>query len=141
MLNEAQKRSLAMGIWDIARRLEDLEFYLTPGEQPNPYMRYLHDLSADEVRLVRDGFARLRSVMLAFMQANGVTFEVPPASLRWALQVNVAALHVTVAELGPSRMRGYGPLAEEDRTAVEQLRRELEPVLDELTAALRPVGG
>jgi hypothetical protein len=143
--NESQKRSLLFGLADLHQRLEQMETWLG-ADDPSPLSRYVNDLSPAEARVVRDSFARLRAVMQDCLREC----DLPPArrtSLRWALQVGLSFLHVAVAEMGPGRLGGYGPLAPAGRAQALKVQQELSRLIEELDASLRrgpggePAGG
>jgi hypothetical protein len=114
-LNESQKRALLFGVLALHRRMADLEAILVQALEPSPFSAYANDLSPTEARGVRDYFGRLRATMLACLQEAGIPPEVRRRSARWALQTGVTFLHIGVAEMGPEKLRGYGPVGEAGR--------------------------
>jgi GTP-binding protein EngB required for normal cell division len=125
------------GLLDVQHRLEDIEALLAQSLVSSPFTQYINDLSPTERKVVHDYLERLRSVMLAALDDIGIPLEIKRASLRWVLQVHVMDLHSALAELGPSYLRGYGPMNEISKTQSLQLEQTLTRQVDKLHAYLR----
>jgi GTP-binding protein EngB required for normal cell division len=74
--------------------------------------------------------------MLTCLEKHGIPVEVHRVSLRWSLQTNVNFLSVTVAEVGPEQLRGYGALDDAGRQEVLSIQQELDRLLDRVAAYL-----
>ncbi len=136
-LNESQKRAVLFGLLDLHRRMADLEALLAHGPDPSPFSQYVNDLSPTEAKVVRDYFGRLRSRMLICLEEAGIPLEVRRTSLRWGLQCGMSFLSIAVAEISPSRLRGYGPMNDAGAEAVVKIQQELDRLIDRAAAYLR----
>src|SRR5947207_1799156 len=72
VLNDSQRRSILVGCLDIHRRMADMEALLTQGTDPSPFSQCVNDLSPTESGVVRDYFARIRSVLLDLPRQAGI---------------------------------------------------------------------
>ncbi len=129
-LNESQKRSLLFGCLDIHRRLADMEAMLVQSAISSPFSQYGNDLSPTEGRVVQDSFARIRTTMHSCLEEAGIPLEVRRTSLRWALQCGMTFLHIAVADMGPERLRGYGPLDAAGQAATLKIQQDLTRLID-----------
>ena len=135
--NEAQQRSILFGCLDLHRRMAEVEALLAQGQAPSPFSQYVNDLSPTEGRVVRDYFGRLRAQMLARLHEAGIPLDVRRTGLRWACLVNLIGLHIAVAEMGPERLRGYGPLPDAGRAQAVKVQQELTRLIDRVGTYLR----
>jgi GTP-binding protein EngB required for normal cell division len=137
LLNGPQSRAILCGFLDVHRRMAELEALLAPVETPSAFSAYVNDLSPTEVQVVKDHFARIRNAMLGHLKRCEIPLAVRATSLRWALQTGVSFIGITVEELGPSKLRGYGTLDKEASTQSTKMREDLERLVDQVAAYLR----
>lgn len=136
-LNDYQKRAVLCGFLDVHRRLAELEPLLVPEARPSPFSRHVSDLSPTEAKVVGDYFERIRDAMLADLRECGISLDVRPASRRWALQCGLNFVGITVDELRPEKLRGYGTLDEEGRALVLRIHDDLERLVDRVETYVR----
>ncbi|MBX6314452.1 MAG: dynamin family protein [Isosphaeraceae bacterium] len=136
-LSTAHQRHLLHGILAIHRRMADLEALITQAARPSPFSTYVNDLSPTEARVLQDYFARIRAAMLAHLQEIGIPLEVRQTSLRWAVQVHLSHLQVTVDDLGPAAFSGYGPLDTAGQAMILQVQEDLARWLDRVQGYLQ----
>ncbi len=137
LLNDAQRRAIRCGFLDIHRRMVEIEALITPGERPSAFSEYVNDLSPTEAKVVQDYFARIRTAMLNHLRELAIPLEIRRTSLRWAIQCRIGSVSITVDELRPSRLRGYGALAPEASDRCTKICQDLGRLVDHLTAYLR----
>jgi GTP-binding protein EngB required for normal cell division len=136
-LNDSQKRGILFSCLDLHRRMAEMEAYLVQGAEPTPFSQYVNDVSPTEAQVVRDYFARIRARMLTCLQEAGIPLELRRTSVRWALQCGMIFLHIAVAEMGPDRLRGYGPLVPGAAATVVQIQQDLDRLIERVGAYLR----
>lgn len=134
--NPLQKQGLLFGCLDVHQRMAELEALLIQAEQPTMFTRYVSDLSPVEQRVLRDYFARIREVMSSLLRAHDVPLKGDRISLRWTATTALSFLQVAVAEISPGKLRGYGELAPEGKTAALRMQQELARLLDQAAQAL-----
>jgi GTP-binding protein EngB required for normal cell division len=136
-LNEPQKRAVLCGFLDIHRRMAELEALLVPESSPTPFSQYANDLSPTEAKVVGDYFAHIRSAMLTHLQECEIPLVVQRSSRRWALQCGVSFIGITVDELRPEKLRGYGDLDDAGQARIHTIHDDLERLIDRVGAYLR----
>jgi GTP-binding protein EngB required for normal cell division len=137
LLNEPQSRAILCGLLDIHQRMTELEALIASGTRPSPFSKYVNDLSPTEAKVVHDYFARIRTAMLGHLRECEIPLDVRPTSLRWALQCGITFIGITVDELRPEALRGYGALDETGYAQVAKIRDDLERLVDQVAAYLR----
>jgi GTP-binding protein EngB required for normal cell division len=136
-LNEPQKRAVLCGFLDIHRRMAELETLLVPEARPSPFSQHVNDLSPTEAKVVGDYFARIRTAMLAHLRECDIPLDVRPTSRRWALQCGISFVGITIDEMRPEKLRGYGDLDEAERARVLKIHDDLERLIDRVGAYVR----
>jgi hypothetical protein len=93
--------------------MAELEALISAAAPPSPFSHYVNDLSPTEAKVIQDAFARIRTALLAHLKECEIPLQVRPTSLRWAIQCAISSISITVEELRPSKLRGYGELSPE----------------------------
>jgi GTP-binding protein EngB required for normal cell division len=136
-LNAYQRQTILLGCLDIHHRLTELESILAQSRISSPFSKYVNDISPTEVKVIQDYFARLRITLLDWLREADIPPDVHRSSTRWALQIGMITLNIAVAEMGPERLRGYGPLKEAGREFAMRMRQDLDRLIDRVDAYLR----
>jgi GTP-binding protein EngB required for normal cell division len=136
-LNDSQQRAILMGCLDLHRRMADMGALLVQSQEPSPFSLYVNDLSPTEAKVIRDYFGRLRATMWTRLEEAGIPLDVRRTGVRWAVQCGLISLHIAVAEMGPEKLRGYGPLPEAGRAQAVKVQQELTRLIDRVSSYLR----
>ncbi|MBN2560455.1 MAG: dynamin family protein [Phycisphaerae bacterium] len=136
MLSPLHKNALLSTFLHIENRLGEIEPLLARVKRSAPLDEHVHDLSPTEAKVVEDYFARIRGTMVNCLEKHGIPVEVHRVSLRWSLQTSMNFLSVAIAEVGPDRLRGYGPLDDAGRQEVLSIQQELDRLIDRVSAYL-----
>jgi hypothetical protein len=134
--SSTQARHLLQRFLAIQERLEELESLSSQGSKPTPFSRYVNDLSPTESRVLIDHFTRVKEVMLAHLEELSVPIELRKTSVRWALQTSLMHLQVNIDDMGPEKLRSYGPLNVATRSAAIRIQDDLTRLLDRTRAYL-----
>jgi GTP-binding protein EngB required for normal cell division len=134
-LTDAQKRFLLCGFLDIHRRMEELEGFMAV-TKPSPFSGKVHDLTPVEVKVVRDYFNRVRSAMVGHLRELDIPLEVRQNSLAWIVESNVMHIEITVDDLRPKSLAGYGPVDDVTRAAVAAVHDDLERLVGRVRSFL-----
>jgi hypothetical protein len=68
----------------------------------------------------------------------GISLDIPPTSFHWAIQTQLLALEVAVADLGPGRLKGYGALSPAGRAQVLEIQQNLLQLIERAHSDFRP---
>lgn len=137
VLGEDLQRPIRFGFLDLHRRMAEMEALLIQSAAPTPFSQHVNDLAPTEVKVVQDYFARVRSTMLALLQELEMPLEVEKTSLRWALQVSMTALDLSLSEIEPKKLKGYGDVSPEAAAAAQKIQQELGRLFERLAAYLQ----
>src|SRR5262249_51099699 len=103
----------------------------------SPFSGKVHDLTPVEVKVVRDYFDRVRSAMVGHLRELGIPLEVRQKSLAWAVESGVMQIEITVDELRPKSLAGYGPADEVTRAGGAAAHDDLERLVGRVRSYLR----
>jgi GTP-binding protein EngB required for normal cell division len=137
ILNGPQGRSVLCGFLDIHRRMAELEARIHPGGRPSEFSEYANDLSPTEAKVVQDYFARIRTAMLGHLKELDIPLDIRRMSVRWTIQTGLQFVSITVAELRPSKLRGYGEVGREAQSLMTKTCEDLDRLIDQVMAYLR----
>jgi GTP-binding protein EngB required for normal cell division len=129
-LNDHHRRHILHGFVTIHKRMEELEALIVQGESSSPFSQHVRDLSPAECRVIQDHFTRIRLAMRAHLDELGIPLEVRKSSVRWALQTNMMQVQITVDDMGPRQLEGYGTLGPEGQAVVAKIQDDLTRLLD-----------
>jgi hypothetical protein len=129
-LNQHHKSCLAHSIRHIDDLLGEVEQIL--GQHSSPFAKYVADSTPLQRKVVHDYIARGRQVLTRIMQEREIPFPTPHCGALWAAQTALLFANVSVDELTPARLRGYGELSEEAAAMLETIRTELRAVIERL---------
>jgi hypothetical protein len=137
VFNDPQSRAILCGFLDIHRRMAELEAILARNVKPSPFSKYVNNLSPTEAKVIQDYFARIRTAMVEHLRSSEIALDVRPASLRWAIDVGISFIGITLAELGPKRLGGYGALDDKAFARSTRFQPDLERHLEQVARYVR----
>lgn len=121
-----------MGLQHIAGLLDEVERVLVSAGNTSPFNRIVSDLTPSESGVVRDYLGRIRGAMLAAATRHGLDVQGFTVGARKAVDVQVLTASITVEEMRPHRLRGYGALDPQTAAEVDRTCDELERAIREL---------
>lgn len=135
-LNDNHRRHLLASCQYIDRLLSDADNIVTATDTASPFARYVNDLSPVMKTLVRDYFRKLRQEMLRILERHG---SMPPSdriSAVYALRTTLGFVDISIEELKPEYIRGYGAVPDVLVPEINGFVEELQSIVRALDAAL-----
>ncbi len=135
-LNDNHRRILASTLTCLDELLVAIETTVSGAAARSPFSPYVPDLSASELHVLPDYVAEIRSRMAEMADALGLAvarFTVPTSR---AIDVRLMSADITLAEICPEKLRGYGASTAAGAAAVEHFRAELSRVIQQLRTLL-----
>ena len=135
-LNENHRRAILAAFRTIDKLLEDVEN--AQASAASPFSRIFNDLTPTQQQVIGDYVAGIRARMTDALKALATSVKPPATSAAsWAIQTALAFAQITVQEIAPSRLNGYGPLDEEASTLIGRLNADLERSIRRLPRRLQ----
>jgi hypothetical protein len=145
-LNEHHRRRLLVSCQYIDRLLSSIENAIADNAL-TAFPRYIKDMSDQERDNVREQVAKLRTQLLDFLRRWGIGIPEPAISARHSIETSLGYIEISVEELKPRYLRGYGmvpaPLVEDLTTSVEELQRAVKTTISmvkEARGSVSPAG-
>ena len=133
-LNSNHRRSLLAGFHHIDDLLGDVESSANTSD--SPFAKRFNDLSPVERKVVLDSVAAIRERMASAVRAIEVALPAPRTAASWAIQTTLSFAQITVQEMDPKRLAGYGTVGPEAVELLQSLNSDLERNLKRLIAYL-----
>lgn len=133
-LNSNHQRSLLAGFHHIDELLADVE--AAANASASPFGTRFDDLSPVERQVVLDSVASIRQRMVSAVQAIGMSLPPPRTAASWAIQTGLSFARITVQEMDPKRLEGYGTVGPQAAALLERLNADLERSMTRLITYL-----
>ncbi len=135
-LNENHRRHLLASCRYIDRLLSEIDEIVTAADSQSPFARYANDLSPTLKKLLHDYFVRLRTDMLRMLERHDAIPDADRISALHAIRTALGFVDISIEELKPQYMRGYGTVPEALEPELNGLAEELKSVVTTLDLAL-----
>lgn len=131
-MNDAQRNRLLVTFRRLDELLADAVAHLGPGAAERLFPPWLADAAPIQQKRSADYARRLRSAMRAALDRLGLALPSAETSGVWSARSLLMEAQVVVAELEPSRLAGYGQVADADARELRVAIAELSNWLDEM---------
>ena len=112
-LNPHQKTRLRITCQYIDKLLSDMEDILHAAASQSPFPRYIADINPAQVRVIEDHVRRLRSQLVRTIAWQQMKPERPDIPATRAVLTNLTFIDISIEELKPSYMKGYGTVPDD----------------------------
>ncbi len=136
LLNSAQQRRLRITCEYIDKLLSDIENGLYSSESKSPFPRYVPDISPLQRKIIEDYIARIRKRLVSALDAEGIERNPPSIPLSRSIHVAATFMDISIQELHPKYMRGYGELATAAEAELNGIAGELADIVAKLDQVL-----
>lgn len=136
-LNANHIRALAAAFTQIDRLLGDVEAACAAQPSQSPFARFTQDLTPAQRQVALEYAARVRARMTEVMAGLGVRELAHRTRASWSITTALSFMSIALADVDPSRLRGYGPLDAAAAAFVRRVTGELDRSIGRLHAYLR----
>ncbi len=130
-LNEHHLRRLLVSCQYVDHLLSEIENVLNTAASLAVFPKYFIDINPAERQVIEDYSARIRRQLLRLVERHGIAHQ-PGIPATRAIHSLLSVAQISVEELNPRHLRGYGKVPESAAAVLKPLVGELE----ELIAAL-----
>ncbi len=135
-LNPHQQRRLKVTCEHIDRLLSDVEAILHAAESRSPFPRYAPDISVRQRRALESYIAQMRSFMVRVLERQGISIDPPSIPASHAVHSNITFIDISIEELRPRYMRGYGEVQPEAAAELNHIVDALQSLVKKLDATV-----
>ena len=133
-LNEAHQNRILITLMDLRRQLERVEDAMLQPAKLAPFFEHDNDLSPEQSKAILDCFAGIRAALLKAAEKLAMPVEVRRTSLSWELQCLITHFQISLVEIGPKQLRGYGEVGQPASEVIQEVQKELGHLVDQLAA-------
>lgn len=130
LFNENHKARIRVTFEAIDEMLSRALAMLDPAAPRSAFSMHISDATAEQYQRFGEEAARYRAAMQAFMVRHDIPLAKPTLSSVWAARSALLTAIVSLEELGPKSMRGYGSLSTE---ATQTLEVEIKGLIGSLS--------
>jgi GTP-binding protein EngB required for normal cell division len=121
-LGENHRRTLLAAFTQMDKLLLDIE---SAARARSPLSTISADLAPVQEQVIADYVGRIRERVKEALARLGIALPAPRTTASWAIQTSLSFAQVALAEVSPSRLRGYGALADEDAALLASVEADL----------------
>jgi len=135
-LNENHQRHVRTTFQYIDKLLAETEHTMADAGSPSPFSTHHNDSTPIQRKVTHDYIVRIRDAMRRVMDELGIDPAEPHSGAVWAASINLMFSAISLSELRPEKMLGYGPLSTDAAQRLDGIRAELEGLVGKLRTYL-----
>lgn len=116
--------------------MEEVVRALDPSCCQSPFNKLISDAAPIQHKVMADYVAKVRAIMLQLLREHEVPLTSPTISAVWSARVALTTARVSVEELRPQAMRGYGELSPDASKHLNLTVAELDELLARMESYL-----
>lgn len=124
-LNSNHERRLSVTCRHIDKLLAEMEDALRISSSRNAFPSYIMDVSPAQQRVIEDGIARIREHLINVLDIHGIDRPEPSIPVSRLLHTMLSFIRISIEELKPRYMRGYGGLSPTAEKELNEIVGEL----------------
>jgi len=140
-LNENHVRHVVATLRYIDGLLSKAEQIVVSADTRSPFQEYANDMTPTQRRVTHNHIVRIRDSVSRALHDLGIPRPAPVSGALWATQNALAFAGIALADVEPSRMRGYGKLSEGAARRIDGIVAELRAAIDNLSGYLAQEAG
>jgi integrase len=135
-LSSLHKRHVLIRLQHADELLSNIENILNAAASRSPFPKYTVDISPAQSRIVLDYITRIRARMLRAVEALDIPVPGPRFGAIHSIRVALSFIRVSLEEIAPKHLRGYGPVPEVFHPEFDGLSAELQGLVGQLDGFL-----
>lgn len=135
-MNENHQRHLLSTFQYVDNLLCEAERILISSGSPSPFQEYSPDSTPVQRKVTHDYILRVRETMRRILEELKIPLKPPISGAIWAARSHSSFASISIAEIEPGPMKGYGEISSEDEQMLNKIVAELNSVLNRLNAYL-----
>ena len=136
VLNARQQSYMTATFRHVDELLSEVLHTLSAAEENSPFSRFIHDATPVQRKVVADYVARVRAAMRTLLESWRIDPSPHRVSAVWAARTALYMAQISVEELAPRYLRGYGEVPQEGVREMNAVVAELLDLLTQLESYL-----
>ena len=134
--SEFHQRHVRTTFQYIDKLLSEAEHTMADAGSPSPFRMHSDDTTPIQRKVTHDYIMRIREAMGRVMEQLDIPPSEPHSGAVWAAAINLMFCSISLNELTPERMLGYGPLSADAAHRLDGIRAELDGLVAKLRSFL-----
>jgi len=135
-LNPSQRLHLLASCQYADKLLSEIEATLAALQSKSPFPKYKPDISPAQAKVVQDYIARMRAQLVRILDSQGIPIPSPHIGSVRSIRVTLGFADLAFDECRPTRMAGYGELADTATIEIAGLVDEIQGIISRLDSYL-----
>jgi hypothetical protein len=102
----------------------------------SPFQQYVNDVSPDLRKIIENHCHLIRQAMCRILKEQDIDVGKPERSVLRRISTSIIFADMSIEELRPKYMRGYGKLSDEATDTMNAIATELQEFLNKMKASL-----
>lgn len=133
--NENHRRRILASFQHVDEMLTESLNAVNPA-QSNLYSRFVQDLSVADLQRIKSCSGRIREQMRDLLERFQIEFPSPTVPSSWLLKTCLTSLDITLEELYPEKLKGYGAMDQASAGDMTRTLREIRRLVSQMLAFL-----
>ena len=125
-LNESQERHLRVVCQYVDRLFGEIESILASATSKAAFPKYISEISASDRRAIEDSINEIRTELVRALERQNIPPEKATIPDARAICATLDSIEISLDELKPKNMRGYGEVPESAAKELEKIAEELQ---------------
>jgi len=134
--NENHKKYLLIAFRHVDKLLSEFQCILDVMIPHSPFQQYVNDVDPDLRMIIEKHCALIHQAMRRILQEQGIPIGNPERSVINFIRTSLIFADMSIEELRPQHMRGYGHLSVEATAELNKIALELQGLLAQIKAEL-----
>lgn len=132
MFNDYQKAHILNVFHSVDELLAKMLDYLDSSGPGSPFSDFVTDATPIQGRVIADYSGRVRNTMRRLLESYAISLPAKRTSSVWAARAAIMAARVSVDEMRPRAVSGYGSLSNDDAQELEKMIAQLQDLLNQM---------
>jgi len=130
-LGDTHKKALLSHFKYVDSLLAQIEYLAKEENLQSPFAGYEIDTTTEKTKVIETHVAHIRSVMLRILASKDVSIDIQNVGVAKAVNTNLTFADITIEEIRPKYMRGYGELADGCDDELNEVVLEIQKAIKE----------
>lgn len=132
---------IRIGCQHLDHLLDEIERIMDEGSSNTSFPQYVPDITPAQKTCIEDYISHMRNRLSRVLDSAGIPKTSPDIPASRAVRVRLASMQISVDEMRPSAMRGYGMMTTEGETCLSGAVSELRVLIRQVEQFLSGTGG
>lgn len=141
LFSSSQANRLRIGCEHIDQLLGEIKTILDCGSSTAAFPQYIPDISPVRKQCIEDYISQIRSRLIQILRSSNIPIDQPDVTVSKATSTRLLSILISVDDLRPKAMKGYGPLSSQAEAELNGIVGEIQALVKQLYQVTTDTGG